>query len=149
MRSHPLPVDFLVRSPEGRLVAAVEAKRRLGTTPEWAARLKTAMLASGELGELGEPLFFVVVVPDKIYIWTSPANESLPIIVDARVELASYYERVAVDADHIYPMAFENLVWLWLRELTMGLERARTPELVDSGLDQAVENGHLVYEDAA
>ncbi|MEX1363900.1 MAG: hypothetical protein AB1Z98_12280, partial [Nannocystaceae bacterium] len=130
----------------GQLVAAVEAKRRLGVTPEWAASLRATIVEHGEL--VGVP-FFIVVVPEAIYMWSGEApTDALPAVtLDARTTLAPYYERIGVDAAQIHPMAFETLVWWWLDDLTKGARRGRAPEL--AGLLEALTDGYLAQQAAA
>ena len=148
MRAHELPVDFLVYDRSGQLVAAVEAKRRLGTTEQWAAEFRAGVLEQTPLEDIP---FFVLVVPDVIYIWTSTAPAIAPpgLKIDARIVFAPYYERIEVDAAHIHPMAFETLVWWWLRDLTMGSDRTGDPRLEAAGFVSALAGGRLAQQDAA
>lgn len=148
MRAHEQPVDFLVYDRSGQLVAAVEAKRRLGTSTQWAAELRAGVFEQMPLQDIP---FFVLVVPEAIYIWTSTAPAVAPptFELDARVVLAPYYERIGVDAAQIHPMAFETLVWWWLRDLTLGSEQTPDPHLEASGFVSALAGGRLAQQDAA
>lgn len=142
-------MDFLAYDRNGRLVAAVEAKRRLGANARWATNLRAVLLDRG--GELGSVPFFVIVVPEAIYIWTAVASPDAPprFEIDARVVLTPYYERVEVEAERIHPMAFETLVWWWLRDLTLGRDLSHDPSLAASGLIDALNGGQLAQQVAA
>ena len=141
-------MDFLVYDRSGQLVAAVEAKRRLGTSPQWAAELRAGVFEQMPLADIP---FFVLVVPEVIYIWTSaaPAVAAPTFELDARVVLAPYYERIEVEATQIHPMAFETLVWWWLRDLTLGSDQSHDREMEASGFVGALAGGRLAQQDAA
>lgn len=141
------PLDFAAYGPDHRLLAAVEAKRVLGTSVEWATKYRRNLVAHALLGEVP---YLVVATPDRIYIWKAP----LPIdaeptaTLDGLAVFGPYYERVGVDATKIQPTAFELLVLWWLRDLASQLT-SEDSALHESGLPEALANAEVTGEAAA
>lgn len=137
--------DFAGYDHAGRLSVLVEAKRRAGTDATWAAQLRRNLLAHGAIPSAD---LFVVIVPDRLYVWrsSSPAEAPPAHEIDARPLLAPYFAQVSASPETISPEAFELLVGWWLDDLTHteAVEEALKP----SGLPTAVRGGRIEYEAA-
>lgn len=141
------PFDFTVHDQTGRLKAVVEAKRRLALTRSWAAEFRGNLLSHGRLPPVG---LFVIVAPDRIFVWKgSDPPDMPPIEVDARSLLAPYFQRIGVAPEQIQPMAFEMLVAWWLRDLAGNANAENQPELIRSGLLDAVAGAQVSHEAVA
>lgn len=147
--------DLALYDRDDRLIAVAEVKTKLGTSREWAAQLRRNILAHGGFRAAD---FFLVVTPDRLYVWKGAGNE--PAIVpptyemDTRPILEPYFEGTSVDADSISGPAFELVVGAWLSDL---IRSETEPEklskeegqLAESGLLSAIKSGRVEYEAAA
>jgi hypothetical protein len=147
MRGAQQPLDFMAYSPDRRLVAAVEAKRVLDTTIEWAMKYRRNLVGYATLREIP---YLVIATPDRIYIWKAPLpDDARPTaVIDGLAAFAPYYKRVGVDASHIQPMAFELLVLWWLSDLASSLPSEESA-LHDSGLLEALADAEFTRQEAA
>jgi hypothetical protein len=150
-----LRVDFALYNQSGRLAAVIEVKNKMGTSREWASKLRRNMFAHGE-GYNAD--FFLLVMPDRLYLWKNAA--ATPLLapptyeIDARSLFAPYFEKAGVNADDISGYAFELVVAAWLGDLVRSEEQTEklTNEqrwLVESGFLAAVRDGRVAYEEAA
>jgi hypothetical protein len=140
--------DFAVHDHTGRLTALVEARRRLGTSADWATQFRHNVLAHGPPPRAD---LFVLIVPDRLYIWqaSAPADARPTYEVDARTLFAPYFQRIGVGPEQIEPMAFELLVAWWLEDLAREGMAPGTSELSRSGLLDAVSGARISREAAA
>jgi hypothetical protein len=144
--------DFALYDRNGRLIAVAEVKNKAGTSREWAARLRRNILAHG--GFHGAD-FFLLVTPDKLYLWkgagAEPAVVQPALEVDAQPIFEPYFERAGVNPTDVSGRAFELIVAAWLSDL---IRLAEQPEnlsngqnwLVETGLLDAVRDGRIEYE---
>jgi hypothetical protein len=147
--------DLSVVSSDGKLILAIEVKSKTNTSPEWAAKLRQNMLAHGILSNA---LYFLMVFPDKFYLWTDSEahiSEREPdYTIDARPILDSYFERAGVTADRISGQSLEIIIASWLGEI---LHLEKPPKnldasqfwLIESGLYDALAGGQFQYEGVA
>jgi len=147
--------DLSVDNRKGELALVVEVKRKIDASPEWAARLRRNILAHGTLPEAP---YFLMVFPDKFYLWTdAEANldRSEPTYtIDARPILEPYFKQAGVKADHISRQSLELIILSWLGQI---IHSDKLPEniedsqrwLIDSGLYSALAGGKFEDEAAA
>jgi hypothetical protein len=147
--------DLSVVNRDGKLVLAIEVKIKTNASPEWAAKLRRNMLAHGILPNA---LYFLMVFPDKFYLWTRSAidiSEREPdYTIDARPILNPYFERAGIVGDRISGESLEIIISSWLVEI---IHSEKTPQnldnsqlwLVESGLYDALSGGQLLYEGIA
>jgi hypothetical protein len=154
--------DLSVVSSDGKLVLAIEVKSKTNTSPEWATKFRRNMLAHGILPNA---LYFLMVFPDKFYLWTSSAtyiSEREPdYTIDARPILNPYFERAGIISDtagelryRISEQSLEIIIGSWLTEI---IHSEKTPQnldssqlwLIESGLYDALSGGQLLYEGIA
>jgi len=149
--------DLVLYQPNGLPIAAVDIRAKLGTTPEWAAKLRRNLLAHG--GAV-PALYFLVVTPDRVYLWkgsgTEPAELPPTHVVDAGPVFQPYFAAAKLDPSSVRGPSFELVVDTWLAELTRtdseALEQRSVPtsdELLRSGLVEAIRNARLEYPAAA
>ncbi len=146
----PLRVDLGLYDGKGQLVAVVEVKNLRDTSGEWAARTRRNMLAHGLVGRWD---FFLMVTPDRLYVWKDVGNEPVELPptyeADCAPTFAPYFERAGIDPANVTGPAFEMLVSGWFSDLTW-----RRPEqaaagqewLDESGFRAAVVDGHVEHE---
>lgn len=153
-RLEPPRTDLSIYSRDGRLRAAVLISGARKTSPDWAAEYRRNLLTSGPLPPAG---FFLIVTPDRVYLWKDAGSEPAVVpphyVVDGRPIFAPYLERTSLKLDKINKLTFELLVdsWftdlIWLRPLE---DLARSQRwLVESGLLEAIRDGRMIDENAA
>lgn len=146
-------LDFTVYDPAGQPRLAVEAKRILDRSEEWATSWRRNVMedAPASFAEC----VHMLVTPDRIFMWEAgaapgdaPAEE-----FDAEEHLGPYFRRVNILPADIEHRAFEHLVSWWLRDLTetslaSDLDAA-AQELEDAGLLQLLVGARVVQDNAA
>lgn len=149
------PADIALFDSRGQLRTLVEIKRKLGTSRDWAAKLRRNLLAHGSFGSVE---FFLIVTPDRVYVWKDSGGEPAAIEptyeIDARPLLEPYASRAGLDIESVSGPAFELIVASWLADVTRSASAAEKAEgeenwLEDSGFLGAVRNGRVEYEVAA
>jgi len=147
--------DLALYGRDGRLIAVVEVKMKLGTSRDWAAQLRRNVLAHGGFQAAD---FFLLVTPDRLYVWKGAGSEPIVVppayVIDARPILKPYFEAAQLDPNLINGRAFELVVGAWLGDL---IRSEKKPEdlsneegwLAESGLLSAIKNGRIEYEAAA
>lgn len=144
--------DLVLYDLHGRLTAVVEVKSKMGTSNDWAAMTRRNILAHGDTGGAD---FFLLVTPDRLYVWKDAGIEPVPVLpthyADTTTEFAPYFEGAGVSAKRISGQAFELVVGAWLGDVMRSARRAddntdtqRT--LAASGLETAVRDGRIEYE---
>jgi len=148
-------VDLALYDRDGQLAAVAEIKNKIGTSREWAARLRRNILAHGGFRSID---FFLLVTPDRLYLWKDAGGEATLVEptyeVDAHPLLEPYFSRAGVDPADVSGRAFELVVAAWLADLirSNGPPEKLADEqtwLAASGLLDAVRNGRVAYEVAA
>jgi hypothetical protein len=147
--------DLALYDRDGQLTAVAEIKNKVGTSREWAAKLRRNILAHGGFRSID---FFLLVTPDRLYLWKDAGSEPTLVEptyeVDAHPLLEPYFARAGVHPADVSGRAFELVVAAWLADL---VRSAGSPEnladqqrwLVESGFLGAVRNGRVEYEVAA
>ena len=142
-------VDFVVRSPDDRIVLAVEARRQANASPEWAAQMRRNWAVHGVLPETP---YFLLASPDKFYLWKcAPANQAVPpdFQFDAGDALRPYLELMRFPLDELSPAGFDSIVRLWLEDLVRENGSGRWTWLHESGLDKHLRNAVVTARIAA
>ena len=133
-------VDFVVRSPDDRIVLAVEAKRQINASREWAAQMRRNFSVYGVLPETP---YFLLASPEKFYLWKcAPAHQAVPpdFEFDAADELRPYLQRIRFPLDELSPAGFDAIVRLWLEDLVRENGSGQSAWLNASGLDKHLRN---------
>jgi len=142
-------IDFVAYDSAGQVVLLGEAKSRVGTSEEWAARLRRNLLAHGTLPPAP---FFLIATAERLYFWKQdhPASsDDLPsFILDTKEEFQPYLDNEQKTWSRLGHEALELLVLAWLEDLARsGAVRARqnkaTRWLSDSGLIGALEKARI------
>lgn len=147
-------LDLALYDRTDRLAAVAEVKNKLGTSHEWAARTRRNILAHGGLWDTE---FFLLVTPDRLYLWkdagTAPTEIPPTYVADTQSEFEPYFERAGVEPHNVSGAAFEMLVGSWLGDLIRsegGAGESADPRgwLVRSGFSAAVKDGRIRFEAA-
>ncbi len=139
--------DFAAYDKDGNLAVVVEAILHLNTDAVWASELRRNILAHGALPRAD---FFMVVVPDKIYVWNGRADpQAEPAEIDARDLFAPYFERIGISPETIVSAAYEQLVFWWLNDLARSVPADVDARLRQSGIVDVVAGGHVLSQLAA
>lgn len=149
-----LHADLALYDRNGQLVALVDVKNKIGTNSEWAADLRRNLLS---LGEFGPVVYFLVVTPERVYLWKDGGNQSASLMPDYEIEahsfLAPYIQHARIPPGGVGGAAFELAVGSWLADLMRGhdrgSERSARERLQESGLIDAASNGRVEYDLAA
>ena len=144
--------DLALYDRSDRLAAIAEIKNRLGTSHEWAARTRRNILAHGGAWDAD---FFLLVTPDRLYLWKEAGTESAEVpptyVADTESEFEPYFKRAGVEPRSVSGAAFEMLVGAWLGDVIRSEGAAEESAdnrswLVRSGLRAAVKDGHIRFE---
>lgn len=147
--------DISVYDSEDKLTLAVEVKNKPGTDTDWASKMRRNMLVHGLLPHAQ---YLLIALPDRFYLWTGnqlPELEKPPAYEINPVPLfRAYFEDADVHLENLSEGGFELLVLSWLNELIQTGElpdvgEQETKWLVESGLLEAIKQGHVVAEAAA
>ncbi len=142
--------DIEARSSDGRTVLLVEAKSKLRTSAEWAARMRSNLVATFPVSAR----FFLLATPDRFYFWTDGAGEPRPlppaVMLDPHAILLPYFERAGIERERLNETSFELVLASWLRDLTRR-PPAEAPatyplQLVETGLFEALYGASLLYQ---
>jgi hypothetical protein len=140
--------DLSVHDQNDQLILVVEVKAILNTSPEWAAKLRRNIFAHGTFPEAP---FFLIVCPDKLYLWTNALiqkDQVLPnYVIDASQIFQPYFDRVEVTPTNI-GQNLELIVSSWLGEIIYGENAVTIMDesqrwLIDSGLYEALHGGEI------
>jgi len=111
-------IDFVAYDRDGRVVLLAEAKTRLGTSGDWAARLRRNMLSHGTLPWAK---YFLIATPERMYLWrqerSNPADVPPEFTIDAANVFRPYFQKLHQEPSKIGPEAFELLVLTWLTDI--------------------------------
>ncbi len=129
------------------LVAEIKGKRE--SSPQWAAELRRNLAAHASLADAR---YFLVVTPDRVYLWTRPAGTALApadLTFDAQVVFKPYFDLFR-EPPNLTESALEILVDAWLDSLIEGYGRSKlSPDVRDhleeSGLLKALQGARLEH----
>lgn len=147
--------DIVAFDRSGQLVLIVEVKSKLGTSDEWAKRMRRNMYAHGLLPSVP---FFLLALPDRFYLWKNAGSEAQALEptmkIDPAAFLRPYYDRAGVAPDELTGKTFELIVAGWLNAVIRAdsladLEGDNLEWLATSGLLDSLSGGRLDLEAAA
>ncbi|WP_341531471.1 hypothetical protein WKK05_39445 (plasmid) [Nostoc sp. UHCC 0302] len=146
--------DLSVNNRNGQLALVVEVKSKLNASPEWAASLRRNIFAHGTF-----PIapYFLMVFPDRFYLWTNAEvqleQSEADYAVDAHSILQPYLERAGVTAEQISGESLELIIASWLGKIIYSQSPEHIDEserwLIDSGLYAAIAGGKFDYKAVA
>ncbi|MFQ5632367.1 MAG: hypothetical protein ACE5I1_26655 [bacterium] len=145
--------DIATYDAYGQLTLLVEIKSKIGTTSEWASRLRRNILSHGYFPNVK---FFLVALPDRFYLWKDAGNT--PEIVNPNYEidpkpfLRPYFEQSGIAPEKISKPGFDIIIFSWLAELSRSAAEEGSGKqvsknwLVESGLLDAIRKGRVRTE---
>lgn len=147
--------DLAIYDRRGRLNTAVDIRAVRGTTTEWAAELRRNLLSHGD-SPLQEAHYFLIVTPERIYLWEDVGDvvEAIPPTheYDAKALLAPYFARTRFTPGTVSGYAFELLVGDWVSDLLRiadGYQQPAPDWARDSEWLESMRNGRWEFEPAA
>ena len=144
--------DLALFNSHGQLIAIVEIKSKIGTSRKWATLTRRNIVAHGNIGDAP---YFLLVTPDRLYIWKEAGADPTPIEptheADTTAELAPYFLSSGVNPAGVSGHAFELIVGAWFGDVMRSDRRSEESTdalhwLVKSGLSAAVQDGRVEYE---
>lgn len=137
--------DFTIRDAKGQLLAVVEAKARPGVDAGWARAFRRNLLET--LGDPGAN-YFVVITPDRLFLWSQPDLANPDMNPSHEFELAESFEDLIGDSPGARQgRAFTTLVATWLSRLVNG--ESLPQAIASTEFAQTLRSGNLVAEAAA
>ncbi len=145
--------DMTVYDANGQLTLLVEAKKKLGASSEWAAKMRRNILANGLSPETK---FFLLAIPDRFYLWkdsgVAPEKINPTYEIDPDPFLRPYYEKSGLTPENMSGAAFEFMISSRLSEINLADEAPpqlplKTIEwLIESGFLEALAGGRVEFE---
>lgn len=147
--------DILAFDKNGQLALVAEVKNKLGTSSEWAAKLRRNMFAHGSVPNAP---FFLLALPDSFYLWENTGRTLEVVEPTQQVDPQPFLQPLSGSTDAAYrnltEQSFELVVTSWLNQVL----QAQRPEeflegnqgwLLSSGLFEKLTGGHLSLEAVA
>jgi hypothetical protein len=147
--------DILAFDKDGQLALVAEVKSKLGTSSDWAAKMRRNMFAHGSVPNAP---FFLLALPDSFYLWENTGRTSEIVEPTQKVNpqpfLQPLFGLTAASYQDLTEKSFELVVTSWLNQVL----RAQSPQdlleenqdwLVSSGLFEKLTGGHLSLEAVA
>ncbi len=146
--------DLLVNNRYNQPTLIIEVKSKLGTSPEWVAKLRRNILAHGILPSTP---YFLIAFPDKFYLWKNNTevnfiNKREPdYTIDASPIIQPYFKRIGIQNNQIRENSLEMIITSWLNEVMYSeetIEELKDSQswLIDSGLYSALTGGKINHE---
>lgn len=146
--------DLLVNDRNGQPTLIVEVKSKTNTSSKWAAKLRRNILAHGILPSVP---YFLLVFPDKFYLWKNNADVNLiderepDYTIDASSIIQPYFKEIGIQNNQIRGNSLEMIISSWLNEVIYSektIEELKSSQswLIDSGLYSALTGGKINHE---
>ena len=144
-------VDIAVSGADGRLQLVVEIKNIPGASAEWVTRLRRNLIAHSFLPSAP---YFLLVLPDYLYLWTAAAtaeNLAKPDYKIEATEVFAPYLKFNLSLNDLSRNGLELLTISWLGDLLNNDSRRDSVDgnsrwLFDSGLYETISNGSVELE---
>jgi hypothetical protein len=142
--------DLLLFNKRTQLILVAEVYSLLGKTADWAAQLRSNLLANDE--DLPAGQFFLLALPDHFYLWKDCPSVPDPLQptyeIDPTFLFESYYEGAPAGLI-ISRESIEIILMTWLTELARQKQlpaelRQSQPWLQDSGFFEAIREGQVI-----
>lgn len=149
-----MQADMAILGKTGEPILLVEVKNGRGTSENWAALFRRNLIVHGSLPKTP---YFIIATPERFYLWKNPPHTSEPALpdyaVDTSVVLERLLDRNKNEPESLGSAAFEILIGFWLAALINqrinGQETNGNRWLKESGLQEAVRGGRIVFEKTA
>lgn len=144
----PQSPDIAVYSREGKLLLIAEVKGATTTDADWAAHYRRNLFAHGLIPVAP---YFLLIAPDKTYLWSHPTPELRPVAPTAEGNTKKLLARFLPKLrSEISTTGLEMAAQSWLRDLTERTEGtpANNDEkhlLSESGLIDNIRTGSLTF----
>ena len=146
--------DLLVSDRYGQPTLTVEVKSKIGTSPDWVAKLRRNILAHGILPPTP---YFLIAFPDKFYLWKNNSKVNLiderepDYIIDASSIIQPYFKEIGIQENQIRDSSLEMIIVSWLNEIMYSeeaIEKLKESQswLIHSGLYLALIGGQVNHE---
>jgi len=143
--------DMAVYDKTGQLALVVESKNKLGTSSNWAAKMRRNMFAHGLMPDTP---YFLLALPDRFYLWKDAGIVPEIILpnyeIDPKPILQSYHNGSEISLNSLTGESFELVISSWLSKLLQSdilpPELQEQDWLIESGLFEAIKLGHLAVQ---
>lgn len=148
--------DVSIYDARGQLAMLVEVKNKLGTSREWAAKIRRNIAAHDLLPRVK---YFLLALPDHFYLWkdVEPTPEEVIPTYDVNPApfLQPYYEKIGLPPEKLSRTSFEMILTSWLGEMQQidtvpnHLPLETWQWLQESGVLDTIRAGRIAFEEAA
>ncbi|HEX8691269.1 MAG TPA: hypothetical protein VF746_02415 [Longimicrobium sp.] len=148
--------DITVYAPDRGVLLVAEVTTEKGTSPEWAAELRSELLQHMPI--VGTAPYFLIAVPSHFFVWRTDRPhdaDALPdYVVDARPFLGRVVDLDRVCLDKVTRLSLEMIVATWLQLLTRARRNGQLPDerqewLLESGLLDTIKGGSVRLAETA
>lgn len=145
--------DVAAYDKNGQLALVVEAKSRLHTTADWAAKMRRNLYAHGIVPKSS---YFMLAMPDNLYLWrgkkmgVEPAKPDY--IISPEPLFRRYLDSANANSLKLGEQSLEILVNSWISDLIQSglpddLPEPQRSTLAESGLVDAIRGGRIALEE--
>ncbi len=143
-----LGTDFLITNKNQQPVLAIEVKKNVAVTVDWATKLRRNILAHGFYFTTQ---FFMLVTPDKIFLWKNKPNNfdliTPDYVIEAQPFIGKYIASTDFSIDELNYREFEMIVSSWIGDLLSINDLNEFPTwMIESGLAEAIKEGSYEME---
>lgn len=145
--------DFMVYTPEQKLLLVVTVKATNDESEQWAAKFRRNLLVNGAIPT--SP-YFLLVLPQHVYLWKDASTQEEPpaFVGFTKEMLQPYLGGFGENFPRLSESGLEFGVRSWLFDATTSPQGGRANGdwerlLVDSGLAHQISNGALLCGDMA
>ncbi|MFC1737956.1 hypothetical protein ACFL1G_02770 [Planctomycetota bacterium] len=144
--------DIVIYGQNGDLALVVETKNKKGASIEWAQNMVRNMFVHSMMPKAP---FFLLALPDHFFLWKNmnldPEQTEKPYDINPAPLLKPYYEKSGLVPETVSGESFALFVSSWLSEIIQlneptDIARRNKRWLINSGLFEAIKNGHLELE---
>lgn len=145
--------DMAAYDKDGQLALVVEAKSRLHTTVDWAAKMRSNLFAHGIVPKSS---YFMLAMPDNLYLWRAkemgvePAKPDY--VISPEPLFRRYLDSANANSFKLGDQSFEILISSWISDLIQSglpddLPEPQRTTLAESGLVDAIRGGRIAQEE--
>jgi hypothetical protein len=145
--------DVAAYDKDGQLALVIEAKSRLHTTTDWAAKMRRNLFVHGIVPKSS---YFMLAMPDNLYLWRDKETGVEPVKPDYAISpeplFRRYLDSANINSLKLGEQSLAILMNSWISDLIQSglpddLPEPQRTTLTESGLVDAIKGGRVALEE--